>query len=92
MNAADAAKFDEERGKMAASLSDIETRFGETEGKLQNMHSALGTEAPGKLTDEIVAYSTGLSGLLGSSNSKSRNAGPDGRFAPLQAGQSQRHV
>ncbi len=63
MNAAQAALFDEERTKLTASLADVETRFEETEGKLQNLRKALGTEVPAKVTDEIVAFATGMSGL-----------------------------
>jgi hypothetical protein len=63
MDAKRAEQFDAERGRMSEGLSDVETRFNHTEGDLQNLEKSVGTEQPGKLTDQIVALATSLSGL-----------------------------
>lgn len=63
MNAAQQTQFDEDLKKLTASLADIETRFSDTEGKLQSVRNDMGTLPAGKLADEIVAFATGLSGL-----------------------------
>ncbi len=63
MSKDDGVKFDEERVNLVNSLADVESRFEETAGKLQTLRGGLATEPPGKLTDEIVAFATGLSGL-----------------------------
>ncbi len=63
MSAKRIAQFDADRVRMAESLSDVETRFNNTEGDVQNLLNSVGTEDPSKITDRIVAVSTGLSGL-----------------------------
>jgi hypothetical protein len=63
MTDAQRVEFDEELAKLTQSLEDVENRFQQTEPVLQSIRDRLGTEAPSKLTDEIVALSTGLSGL-----------------------------
>src|SRR5262249_27709934 len=49
--------------RMVEGLRDVETRFNNSEGTLENLRRNLGTESPGKITDEIVALGVGLSGL-----------------------------
>jgi hypothetical protein len=63
MDARRAAQFDADRVRMTESLADVETRFNNTEGDLQNLLNSVGTEEASKITDRIVAVSTGLSGL-----------------------------
>ncbi len=63
MSEKQAAVFDEEREKLGDSLEAVENRFRQTEPVLESMRSRIGTESPAKLTDEIVALATGLSGL-----------------------------
>lgn len=56
--------FAEEREKLADSLDDVETRFTDTEGVLQNVRNAIETGAAGSETlDQIVSLGVGLSGL-----------------------------
>ena len=57
------AVFDEELAKLAQSLEDVENRFRQTEPVLESMRDRMPTESRSKLTDEIVALATGLSGL-----------------------------
>jgi outer membrane protein TolC len=63
MDARRIAQFDADRVRMTESLADVETRFNNTEGDLQNLLNSVGTEEASKVTDRIVAVATGLSGL-----------------------------
>ena len=63
MSARDIKEFDEDLEKLTESLTDVENRFNHTEALLQNLHNVIGTEPPAKLTDQILALATGLSGL-----------------------------
>ncbi len=58
-----AAQFDEELKKLDESLADVETRFQQTMGVLQNLEHSARTEPTGHTTDGIVALATSLSGL-----------------------------
>ncbi|MGD9723110.1 MAG: hypothetical protein AB7O59_16935 [Pirellulales bacterium] len=64
MSKSQQAVFDEDLAKLAQSLEDAENRFKQTEPALASMRDRLGTESPGQLTDEVVALSTGMSGLI----------------------------
>ncbi len=55
--------FEQERQKLTESLRDVETRFNDTEGVLQNLHANLAAGAGGEAIDQIVALGVGLSGL-----------------------------
>ena len=63
MSAERKTRLEEELSKLAEGLADVENRFNQTEAVLANLENSLGTQTPGKITDEIVALSTGLSGL-----------------------------
>jgi Outer membrane efflux protein len=56
--------FDEEREKLADSLDDVETRFTDTEGGLQNAQNAIKSGGnPSQSLDRLVALGVALSGL-----------------------------
>ncbi|MBI3837788.1 MAG: TolC family protein [Planctomycetia bacterium] len=63
LKAEQAARFDEDRKKLAIGLAEVEDRFSQTEGVLQNLQNRVGTGERGILADEIVSLATGLSGL-----------------------------
>lgn len=58
-----AAAFDTDRNRLKESLDDVESRFNNSQGELDNLRSELGTSDPGRLTDRLVALATTLSGL-----------------------------
>jgi len=63
MSASQRQAFEEERKKLIDSLEDVETRFTDTEGVLQNLQASLASGAGGEVIDQIVALGVGLSGL-----------------------------
>ena len=63
MNAKRIAQFDADRARMTESLADVETRFNNTEGDLQNLLNSVGTESPARSPIASWPVSTGLSGL-----------------------------
>jgi hypothetical protein len=63
LTAQQAARFDEDRKKLAVGLVEVEERFSQTEGTLNGLRSRLAAEGRGKITDEIVSLATGLLGL-----------------------------
>ena len=63
MTADRTAQFDRDVVKMAEGLTDVETRYRETDHGLQGLRDRLHTAPTNKLADDVVAYATHLSGL-----------------------------
>ncbi len=63
MNDAQRQSFAQELQRLGESLKDVETRFTDTEGVLQNVENQLQTGGGSKVLDQIVALGVGLSGL-----------------------------
>ncbi len=62
MNADERKQFIEERNKLNENLTDVETRFNDTEGVLQNLEAGV-RAGDARAIDQIVALGVGLSGL-----------------------------
>lgn len=63
MTAKENAVFNEDVSKLRQSLAEVSSRFANTEGVLASIRERVGQETPRKLTDEIVALATGISGM-----------------------------
>lgn len=64
MTDAERVTFAEERVKLQGRLDDVETRFTDTEGVLQEVQSSLKSDTPGsKVLDRLVSLGVSLSGL-----------------------------
>jgi hypothetical protein len=63
MNDAQKKEFAEQRRRLTESMEDVEQRFADTEGVLQNLQASLAAGAGGEVVDRIVALGVGLSGL-----------------------------
>jgi hypothetical protein len=63
MSAKSKAAFAEDRKQLQDSLEDVETRFKDTEGVLQNVRAAIASGAGGKAVDQIVSLGVSMGGL-----------------------------